>query len=323
MMILKSDNLRRLAYLVSVVALLMIPPSLPWRNFWLLRLLSPGVAVALAVKSIDEFKEWEREVELSAMRWQANLAKEEEILQVMVAEVVPRQLPQQSVALLESSDVFDWNDFRDNPNQFPHLRIIGKTGSGKTLLADWLLDVLGGEVVVVTPKKRWGDWTGLRIIGCTPEPFDYDAIAQYLDGLVIEMYERYKQIDNGVTPVFLTVVIDEWRLISQKVERAKDIMRELITVAREANIRIIALAQGEQVETWGLKGESHVGECFASIRIGRFAVEHLRMQQSKMSAETFTQRLAELERQGYRCCTVDDVPARIPNLAGWSRGNGG
>lgn len=320
-----SKNLKRWSFLGTAIALLTIPPSLPWKNFWLLRLLSPIGAIALTTKSIGEAKKWEREAELSAMRWQAHLAKEEEILQVMVAEVVP-ELPQQATLAIESSRHFNWEDLRTKPNLFPHLRIIGKTGSGKTVLADWLLDILGGERFVITPKKKPHNWQGLEVVGCY---FDYDAIRVRLERIREMMYSRFDLIDRGEDPGFVNFIVDEWRLIATNIKAektedgermsAKDIMREIITVAREANMRMIALAQGEQVRTWGLEGESDVGECFTSIRIGQFAVDHARSLQKKLPETQWNELMGELERQGHRCCMVDDVPARIPDLSKWGR----
>jgi polynucleotide 5'-kinase involved in rRNA processing len=54
--------------------------------------------------------------------------------------------------------LFDFSRLRTEPDKFAHLRIIGGTGVGKTTFVDWLLDVLGGERFVITPKKKSWNW---------------------------------------------------------------------------------------------------------------------------------------------------------------------
>ncbi|MEW5861426.1 MAG: hypothetical protein AB1861_29280, partial [Cyanobacteriota bacterium] len=106
-----------------------------------------------------------------------------------------------------------------------------------------------------------------------------------------------------------------------------------ITVARESMLRLIALAQGENVASWGFEGESDLEECFTDIRLGEFAIDYaksLRNQCRKDSDdyEYWTAVLHELEWQQSRrtregksipCCMVAKYPARIPDLTDWKR----
>jgi hypothetical protein len=110
-------------------------------------------------------------------------------------------------------------------------------------------------------------------------------------------------------------------------------MKDIITVARESMLRLIALAQGENVASWGFEGESDLEECFTDIRLGEFAIDYaksLRNQCRKDSDdyEYWTAVLAELEWQQLRCtcegksipcCMVEKYPARIPDLSDWKR----
>jgi hypothetical protein len=154
----------------------------------------------------------------------------------------------------------------------------------------------------------------------------------------------------GQTFELTNFVVDEWRLINMNVlaikqrnpetkqmveiaPSAKAMMKDIITVARESMLRLIALAQGENVETWGFEGESDLEECFTDIRLGEFAINYaksLRNQCRKDSEDYhyWTAVLAELEWQETRrtesgkslaCCMVGKMPARIPNLSHWKR----
>jgi hypothetical protein len=164
------------------------------------------------------------------------------------------------------------------------------------------------------------------------------------------MYRRYPLMQAGQTFELTNFVVDEWRLINMNVlaikqrhpetkqmveiaPSAKAMMKDIITVARESMLRLIALAQGENVETWGFEGESDLEECFTDIRLGEFAINYAKSlrNQSRKDSEDYhywTAVLAELEWQSTRqtedgktlaCCMVGKMPARIPNLSHWKR----
>lgn len=243
--------------------------------------------------------------------------------------------------------LFDFSRLRTDPNKFAHLRVIGGTGIGKTTFVDWLLDVLGGERFVITPKKKSWNWVGLRVYGLW---FDYETIRSKLQWIHAEMYRRYPLMEQDQTFEITNFVVDEWRLINtnvkaikerdpetkqviEKAPSAKAMMKDIITVARESMLRLIALAQGENVASWGFEGESDLEECFTDIRLGEFAIDYaksLRNQCRKDSDdyEYWTAVLAELDWQQSRrtregksipCCMVAKYPARIPDLTDWKR----
>jgi hypothetical protein len=243
--------------------------------------------------------------------------------------------------------LFDFSRLRTEPDKFAHLRVIGGTGIGKTTFVDWLLDVLGGERFVITPKKKSWNWVGLRVYGLW---FDYETIRAKLQWIHAEMYRRYPLMERGETFEITNFVVDEWRLINTNVKAikerdpetkqnieiapsAKAMMKDIITVAREAMLRLIALAQGENVASWGFECESDLEEGFTDIRLGEFAIDYaksLRNQCRKDSSdyEYWSAVLAELEWQNQRrtregksipCCMVGKHPARIPDLTDWRR----
>ncbi|MBD2130068.1 hypothetical protein NDI39_29305 [Microcoleus sp. ZQ-A2] len=242
---------------------------------------------------------------------------------------------------------FDFTRLRTEPDKFAHLRVIGGTGIGKTTFVDWLLDTLGGERFVITPKKKSWNWVGLKVYGLW---FDYETIRTKLQWIHAEMYRRYPLMAAGQTFEITNFVVDEWRLINTNVKAikerdpetkqtievapsAKAMMKDIITVARESMLRLIALAQGENVASWGFEGESDLEECFTDIRLGEFAIDYaksLRNQCRKDSDdyEYWTAVLGELERQNQQrtregksipCCMVGKHPARIPDLTDWKR----
>lgn len=217
---------------------------------------------------------------------------------IIEAEVLPTQI-------IGKPELFDWSMFKKDPDKFPHIRIIAKTGMGKTTLAEWLLHMLGGEQYVITPKTKPTDWRGFRVFG---KKFNYDECAEKIESTRLEMCQRFDDLDQGKDFGFINFVCDEWRLIVDNKPEVKDLMREIVTLARDAKIRMIPIAQGEQVKTWGLEGESDLEECFTTIRLGQFAIDHARKLKLHQSVLDWIQ-------QQKRPCMIDNQPGEIPDLS--------
>lgn len=217
---------------------------------------------------------------------------------------------------------FDFTELRNSPDKFPHLRVIGKTGVGKTRFTEWIMDMLGGEQFVITPKKKPTDWINHKVYGY---PFDYPACERKLVEIHKLMHLRYALMEQGKIPLQINFACDEWKLINKNISTAKELMKDIIIVARDAKIRLIALAQGENVATWGLEGESDLEECFTTVRFGDFATEHCKFLRNKYRKDSleydyYSAVLKELESQGFRCCMIENQPARVPDLGNWKPG---
>jgi hypothetical protein len=234
---------------------------------------------------------------------------------------------------------FDWKQFRETPEMFPHIRGVAATRCGKTTLFDWLMDVMPSQKQSVITVKRWPhQWIGLDVIGV---PEDYQAIRSSLEALQGERVRRTALMAKGIDSPIWNVAVDEWKAISRNVRAivdrktkqiialsAKQIMGEMITLARETNIRIFALAQGRQVVTWGLEGESDLAECFCSIYMGKFAVEECESYRNKFPKDSeqyakYQQVRDYLESLGNRAawisCELGEFPAVVPDLSQWKR----
>lgn len=221
-------------------------------------------------------------------------------MRVIEAEVMPE--------LNGKPELFDWSLFKTDPDRFPHIRIIAKSGMGKTTLAEWLLSILGGERFIITPKKKPSDWRGYKVYG---SGFNFEECAEKMVDIKQQMYQRFDEMEQGKDHGFINFAADEWRLVVKKSPEAKEDMKEVITVARDAKIRMIGIAQGEQVSIWGLEGESDLEECFTTIRMGQFALDHakkLKLHQSVL----------EWLRQQKRPCMVENQPAEVPDLSNYN-----
>lgn len=234
---------------------------------------------------------------------------------------------------------FDWLKLKNNPEDFPHVRLVAPTNGGKTMTADWLLDVFpANEKFVLTIKQKPHQWRGLPVFGV---PEDYEAVQKKLEWLEGERIRRTASMAKGIEAEHLSVAVDEWRAIARncKAEKdpetkqiirksAKEIMGEMITLAREPKIRIFALAQGRQVKTWGVEDESDILECFTSIFMGQFAVEEAESARNKFAKDSvefaaWNQVVEFLKSLGKRAgwveCELGKFPAIMPDLSKWKR----
>jgi hypothetical protein len=179
---------------------------------------------------------------------------------------------------------FDWKQFRETPDSFSHIRVVGATNSRKTTLVDWLMDVIPSDrKFVCTIKRKPHQWQFIEVIGV---PEDYEAIRHSMLSIRAERIRRTPQMAKGIDFPSWSIAFDEWKAQSRNIKAiierktkeiispsAKDLQGENLTLGRELKMRIFALAQGRQIITWGLQGESDLLECFCSIFLGKFAVE--------------------------------------------------
>jgi hypothetical protein len=191
-----------------------------------------------------------------------------EVEPIAVATPDPIAAPIPSVS--PSVSPFDWADIPSLLER-KHLQIVAGTSGGKTTLAEWLLSKLPDPIVVLTSKKLPHQWQGREVIGV---PRDFNAIAGYLQALVDVMQSRYA--DMGQRWGRINVVVDEVAALKRNIPEWQNLLGQLLTESREANIRLIPLCHGMQVKTLGLEGESDLLDCMTPIRLGNFALLHSR-----------------------------------------------
>jgi len=234
---------------------------------------------------------------------------------------------------------FDWKQFRETPDNFSHIRAVGATNSGKTTLVDWLMDVIPSDrKFVCTIKRKPHQWQFIEVIGV---PEDYEAIRHSMLSIRAERIRRTAQMAKGIDFPSWSIAFDEWKaqtrnikaIIERKTKEiispsARDLQGENLTLGRELKMRIFALAQGRQIMTWGLQGESDLLECFCSIFLGKFAVEECESYRNKFPKDSeqyakYQQVRDYLESLGNRAawisCELGEFPAAVPDLSQWKR----
>jgi hypothetical protein len=234
---------------------------------------------------------------------------------------------------------FDWKQFRETPDNFSHIRAVGATNSGKTTLVDWLMDVIPSDrKFVCTIKRKPHQWQFIEVIGV---PEDYEAIRHSMLSIRAERIRRTALMAKGIDFPSWSIAFDEWKaqtrnikaIIERKTKEiispsARDLQGENLTLGRELKMRIFALAQGRQIITWGLQGESDLLECFCSIFLGKFAVEECESYRNKFPKDSeqyakYQQVRDYLESLGNRAawisCELGEFPAVVPDLSQWKR----
>jgi hypothetical protein len=234
---------------------------------------------------------------------------------------------------------WDWRWFQTRADDMPHIRVVAPTNGGKTTLTDFLLDVVPAERrLILTIKRKPHQWLSLEVYGV---PEDYTTIRNWLEACRAERVRRTADMAKGIDFPPWSVGVDEWRAIAKNIKAikdpetkevispsAKEVMGEMITLARETKIRIFALAQGKQVHTWGLEGESDLAECFTSMYLGQFAVEQAESIRNKYKADSpeyaTWQRVVDYlktleKRAAWVDCEFGSFPAINLDLSGWRR----
>jgi hypothetical protein len=209
---------------------------------------------------------------------------------------------------------FDWLETKDY-DELPHLRFVGSTGTGKTLLGNYCLDRLPGDSLVLTTKRKPHQWQGKNVIGV---PEDFERLQIEFDKLAAERKERLADVENGLEPSIVNYAIDEWRAIKNHVEGSVNIVRDTLTLSREARQRLLLFAQGRQTKTFGLTDESDLEECMVSFLMGAFAREEATAYYNKakhIPEESKTKVLAELEKAGNRALWIHAGFGNYPGIA--------
>lgn len=200
---------------------------------------------------------------------------------------------------------FNWEDLK-NPDLYPHLLVIGATGSGKTFTTEKILCFSGFPVRVITTKRKADQWQGLEVIG---HPRNFEAILEAFQESLDEMQSRLELIDKDWPQLF--TVVDELPAIVANVQGTTEFLTTFIREARETRLRFVFLVQGQQVRTIGLEGQSDLRDNLLEIRLGKFAVMEAEAIAKKTKSPEAEANLVWLKAQKYPML-VGELPATLP-----------
>lgn len=226
-------------------------------------------------------------------------------------------------------DWFNWDWFRDKSiDEIPHVRVVGQTGTGKSYLISWLLNFyLQGESKVITPKyddnpKLWGLLEEEKRVFGRPE--NWGVIKEHLEWMETERKRRNAILGEGIKSEPFNVFFDEWRSIVGQ-DELKDLaiktVRDTVTLARAARIRMILAAQGRYSKTFGFRDESDLMENLTTIFLGRFAIEAAEnwiFDRKMVSPEGKIEFIEFIKKAGNRAAFIQssfgDYPCVVPSI---------
>jgi hypothetical protein len=208
--------------------------------------------------------------------------------------------------------------------QKKHGRIIGGTGTGKSVLAKALVKLFTAEVKIYDVEATKLDWQGFEVVG---RGENYYAIAKAMTADLklfadriqaatsddndygwnifkgkthIRIVEEYPDCKDEVNSVCKAItekgdydgLADEW---CQRIARR----------GRKPEIMQILLSQYDSVGAWGFEGKGSLVNCFHAIRLGQFAVDRAKKIGDKQLGQWLE---ADIESR----CMVDNLPCQLP-----------
>lgn len=189
-----------------------------------------------------------------------------------------------------------------------HILIVGDTGAGKSLIAQWLAYQIGGQVKVYDADASPDEWNGLEVIG---RGGNFARIAEEMSADLEELQRRIEmrgnQGDRALAGLDSVLIAEEFPLLADEVDIASEWLLKHARRGRKPKRFIIALSQDDSVKALRIEGEGSVRKCFRMLRLGKFAVTH-----AKSLKDTA---LVEWLKSGKYRCMVDDYPCQLPDLS--------
>ena len=236
---------------------------------------------------------------------------------------------------------FDWNNFK-NKDEFPNIAVLGKPGSGKSTLGQWLGAMLGGLTIAVAPHWKQGDFPTADIICGRGRNYGDDIKTEPIGenfndilngrinvscvGMVKAIHQvmtyRY-QLDDYENPKVnppITLILDEYNSYACK-KGLSEYMGELLREARKVNIRLIFLCHQFNVKALGIEGQGDIRKSINQINLTVHAKEVAltNLNKAKTNSKDFEYwtEVTNTLSNNNRACLVDNDIAIVPDLSTW------
>lgn len=179
-----------------------------------------------------------------------------------------------------------------NQAEFPNLFIVGRQGTGKTTLVEYLLSLIPHRKIAIDPHAEAGQWGGCQVIG---RGMDYGAIAEFLTDTLDDVKTRYqiRASRQGYQPEPVTIVAEEMTGWAGQVSGAKGFIKASLSDFRKAGYQLISVAHSDTNTARGGAAGTASMRANGEVRI-------------------------ELRAKGYAVVSIpgeDTIELRFPNLA--------
>lgn len=127
-----------------------------------------------------------------------------------------------------------------------HFSLIGATNSGKTTLANHIIDYVNADkTYACDPHAKFNIWSHNCLIQQS-----YDDIQHTLEQAFIEMSSRYDKGPGNYESIL--IAIDEWPAIIAERPDCENYISRISREGRKVNVRILLLSQSDQIGEIGL-----------------------------------------------------------------------
>ena len=231
---------------------------------------------------------------------------------------------------------FNWTTFKYKYDQYPHIGILASSGSGKSMLAEYICSVLGGITIAIDPHYESGHYPSAHLvisnrdgktdgINLKEEPKGFldilegnalPTIPDFIHSLWSEMQWRLSLGHDGKfigsTEPEVNIIFDEFNSYSSTKNVGK-LVSEMLRESRKARLRCVFICQNADLAAMGLEqGTGSVRSNIAFIRLGDEAVRYA---ETKMIAgadqEKWVQVLKKFKKDLVPCL-VEDEYAVVP-----------
>lgn len=162
----------------------------------------------------------------------------------------------------------------DMPDVYPHLFLVGKTRSGKTLTCQVIVAHRGGQFCIIDPKDRPGKWGDSIQAVALDDDLSYSSIERYCQAGLDLLKHRQKAMNNGIAEFeSMTIIIDEFPMVVSECPTAAILYKKVGQIGAELRVRLIALSTSDRVKTLGIAGEGDSRDNFLLLAFGKKARE--------------------------------------------------
>lgn len=149
---------------------------------------------------------------------------------------------------------------------FIHMLITGATNTGKTTIANWLIDSASPNTVcyVIDAHAKFSRWPG-RVSKIVGNGRNYGEIDGMLVSLLSELDKRYNGNDTIFQPIL--IVIDEWLSVLENCKNAESFFSTIGSEARKVQMHLIITSISATVDD--LKCSAAVRDNLAQLTLSR------------------------------------------------------
>ena len=289
--------------------------ALDFQRFKYLRLALSGMSVVSAGLGVAKVRQIEMDAQAIAQR---RVMRNDAFLEVQAMQlpsfqqqpaIMPMAIAQQP-GLVPVVNDFDWHQVLTAA----HVAIVGKTGSGKSALCQWLAANLGvTDISVYDSDASPSEWQGLNVIG---RGANYRAIAKCMQDDLDELQRRTDRRANGQTDFEPRIIILEESPETLSALKDNDIevgykwLKAILRRGRKYGIKLILLSQGFSVRSLRIDGEGELRDNIAVLRLGNVAIKY-----GKKHLEPELQQL--LKQQPRPLLLDDEYVGCVPDLTGF------